>query len=297
MAEDLWKVPSLPWIHVSDPASTVLDDLAREYHLHELDIEDCRHRRQNAKVVEHSEYSFLVIKTIQFDPEKMDLEFADFNLFQLPDRLITVEEGPTGIVDAARRRLATDSSFANPRGLVYILLDYAVDAYQPVLDQVGDVIASLESEVLERPTPELLNRIFAVKRALIEFRRTVVAMRELVNHILRGNGGPRDELFPYLRDVYDHLVRALDFAETYRDLLSGTLDIYLSAVANRTNEAVKVLTVYSTVALPLLAITSFYGMNVALPFQQIPHAVWVPIGVTAITTLALLIYLKLKDWM
>jgi len=297
MADTVLNVPSLPWVHVSDPASTVLDDLAREHHLHELDIEDCRHRRQIAKVVEHSEYSFLVIKTIQFDPEKMDLEFADFNLFLLPDRLITVEEGPTGIVDAARRRTATDPEFANPRGIVYVLLDYAVDAYQPVLDQIGDVIAGLESEVLERPSPEALGRIFAVKRALVEFRRTTVAMRELVNHVLRGNGGPRDALFPYVRDVYDHLVRALDFAETYRDLLSGTLDIYLSAVANRTNEAVKVLTVYSTVALPFLAVTSFWGMNVALPFQQIPHAVWVPVGITAGTTLALLIYLKLKDWM
>ena len=297
MADNLWKVPSLPWVHVSDPASAVLDDLAKEHNLHELDIEDCRHRRQNAKVVEHSDYCFLVIKTIQFDPEKMDLEFADFNMFQLPDRLITVEEGPTGIVDAARQRLATDPSFANPRGMVYVLLDYSVDAYQPVLDQVGDVIAGLESEVLEKPTPELLNRIFTVKRVLIEFRRNTVAMRELVNHILRGNGAPRDELFPYVRDVYDHLVRALDFAETYRDLLSGTLDIYLSAVANRTNEAVKVLTVYSTVALPFLAVTSFYGMNVALPYQQIPHAVWVPVGLTAATTLLLLVYLKLKDWM
>lgn len=297
MADTTLNVPNLPWVHVSDPASTVLDDLAREYRLHELDIEDCRHRRQNAKVVDHPEYSFLVIKTIQFDAEEMDLEFADFNLFQLADRLITVEEGPTGIVDAARRRLGTDVTFANPRGMVYILMDYAVDAYQPVLDKIGDVIAGLESEVLERPSPEALGRIFAVKRALVEFRRTTVAMRELVNHVLRGNGGPRDALFPYVRDVYDHLVRALDFAETYRDLLSGTLDIYLSAVANRTNEAVKVLTVYSTVALPLLAVTSFYGMNVALPYQQIPHAVWVPIGVTAITTLALLVYLKLKAWM
>jgi len=208
-----------------------------------------------------------------------------------------VEEGPTGIVEAARRRLIKDPEFANPRGIVYILLDYAVDTYQPVLDQLGDVIAELESEVLERPSPECLGRIFSVKRALIEFRRNTVAMRELVNHQLRSNEGPRDALFPYVRDVYDHLVRALDFVETYRDLLTGTLDLYLSAVANRTNEAVKVLTVYSTVALPFLAVTSFYGMNVALPYQQIPHAVWVPVGITAGTTLALLIYLKLKDWM
>jgi len=91
-------------------------------------------------------------------------------------------------------------------------------------------------------------------------------------------------------------VRALDFAETYRDLLSGTLDLYLSSVANRTNEAVKVLTIYSTVALPLLVVTSFYGMNVALPFQQVAHAVWVPVGITLVTTLLLLIYLKVKGW-
>jgi magnesium transporter len=296
MANILANAPSLPWVHVSDPASTVLDDLAREHQLHELDIEDCRHHRQIAKAVEHTGYSFLVIKTIEFDAAKMSLEFADFDLFLLADRLITVEEGPTGIVEAARRRLATDKEFAHPRGIVYVLLDYAVDAYLPVLDQLGDAIDALESEVLERPNPESLGRIFAVKRALIEFRRSAVSMRELVNHMLRSNGGSRDPLFPYIRDVYDHLVRALDFAETYRDLVNGTLDIYLSAVANRTNDAVKVLTVYSTVALPFLAITSFYGMNVALPYQQIPHAVWVPMGLTAATTLLLLAYLKRKQW-
>jgi magnesium transporter len=297
MTDALVAFPGLPWKHISDPASPALDDLAREHQLHELDIEDCRHGQQMAKVFEHGEYSFVVIKTVQFDAEKLELEFVDFDVFLRADLLITVAEGPTGIVEAACRRLSADSEFAQPRGILYVLLDQAVDAYQPVLDRVGDRIATLENEVLDRPTPESLSRIFALKRTLIEFRRHAVAMRELVNHLLRGNGGVHDQLYPYFRDVYDHLVRALDFAETYRDLLTGALDIYLSAVANRTNEIVKVLTVYSTVALPLLVVTSFYGMNVELPFQHIHYALWVPMAVTASMTLLLLAYLRSNKWM
>lgn len=288
--------PAVLWKHLSDPASPALDDLAREHRLHELDVEDCRHRRQIAKVVEHAGYIFAVLKTVDFDPEGLRLEFNDFNLFLKPDLLLTVAEGPTGIVDAATLRLGADSALAHPRGIFYILLDQAVDAYQPVLDRVGDLIEDLETEVLKSPTPESLSRIFALKRVLIEFRRHTVSMRELVNHLLRTDVGPRDEMHPYFRDVYDHLVRALDFAETYRDLLTGSLDIYLSAVANRTNEIVKVLTVYGTVTMPLLVVTSFYGMNVELPFQHLAHALWVPVGVTAALTLSLLVYFRWKGW-
>jgi magnesium transporter len=284
------------WKHLGDAQSPALDALAAEHGLHELDIEDCRHRRETAKVVEHGEYTFVVLKTVNFNAETMNVQFGEFDLFFKPDLLITVAEGRTGIVEASLRRLAVDPEFRHPRGIFYTLLDYAVDEYQPVLNRVGDQIGVLEAEVLEAPSPECLARIFAMKRMLIEFRRHTVAMRELVNHLLRTYGGPRDELYPYFRDVYDHLVRALDFAETYRDILTGVLDLYLSAVANRTNEIVKVLSIFGTVATPLLILTSFYGMNVDLPWQKAPHAWWYPVGGAAAVTLAMLVYMRWKEW-
>ncbi len=292
----LEPVAGAPWKHLADPASPVLEELARRHSLHELDVEDCRHGRQQAKVLEHPEYSFVVIKTVDFDPDDLRLHFHDFDLFLSPDLLITVAEGPTRIVEPALRRLNGDPEFRHPRGMCYSLLDAAVDEYQPVLDSVGDMIEDLETQVLSSPTPLTLARIFALKRILIEFRRHAIAMREVVNHLMRTVVGPKDDLYPYFRDVYDHLVRALDFAETYRDLLTGSLDIYLSAVANRTNDIVKVLTIYGTIALPLMVVTSFYGMNVDLPFQHSPYGWWVPMGITTALTVLALGWFRKKGW-
>jgi magnesium transporter len=149
--------------------------------------------------------------------------------------------------------------------------------------------------VLADPTPQVLERILALKRVLIEFHRNAAAMREVVNHLLR-NAQPGDEKYLYMRDVYDHLVRILDFVETYRDLVSGALDIYLSAIANRTNEIVKVLTIWGTIALPLIVITGFYGMNIDLPLQHHPHATLMILGVMLASTIGIVFYFRRRRW-
>jgi magnesium transporter len=122
-------------------------------------------------------------------------------------------------------------------------------------------------------------------------------MRELINALMRREGGILgDDLDPYFRDVYDHLIRTVDLIETYRDLLTGSLDIYLSAVANRTNEVMKVLTIYGTVALPLVIITGFFGMNLPLPFANSPHGLALAVGLMVLSTVAVLVYFKVKRW-
>jgi hypothetical protein len=133
-------------------------------------------------------------------------------------------------------------------------------------------ISEVESVVLEAPEPAVLQRIFRLKRKLIEFRRIAANTRDVVNELIRREQGLLgDDLDPYFRDVYDHATRTVELIETYRDLLTGSLDIYLSAVANRTNEVMKVLTVWGTVALPLVIITGFFGMNLHLPWSNNPH--------------------------
>jgi magnesium transporter len=114
--------------------------------------------------------------------------------------------------------------------------------------------------------------------------------------IRREGGLVGDDLDPYFRDVYDHLVRTVDLVETQRDLLSGSLDIYLSAVANRTNEVMKVLTIYGTLALPLVVITGFFGMNLKLPWMQSPHGAWYVSGFLVLSMLLVLAYFKRKHW-
>ena len=148
-----------------------------------------------------------------------------------------------------------------------------------------------------RPEPPVLRDIFRLKRRLIDFRRNAAGMRDVVNAIIRREGGlVGDDLDPYFRDIYDHLVRAVDLVEAHRDLLTGSLDIYLSAVANRTNEVVKVLTVYGTVALPLIVITGFFGMNLKLPWMDNPHGAWYASGLMALSSALVLWYFRRKGW-
>jgi magnesium transporter len=151
--------------------------------------------------------------------------------------------------------------------------------------------------VLEHPEPPMLRRIFRMKRKLVEFRRIAAEVREVVNALIRREEGLLgDDLDPYFRDVYDHLLRTVDLIETYRDLLTGSLDIYLSAVANRTNEVMKILTIWGTVALPLVIITGFFGMNLPLPWSHRPHGTLLAIGLMLASTAMVLMYFKRKHW-
>jgi magnesium transporter len=143
----------------------------------------------------------------------------------------------------------------------------------------------------------VLAEIFHLKRCLIDFRRGASGMRDVVNAIMRREHGPvADDLDPYFRDVYDHLIHCVELVETDRDLLTGSLDIYLSAVANRTNEVVKVLTIYGTLALPLVVITGFFGMNLHLPWSDNPYGVWFASGLMALSIVLVLLYFKRKHW-
>jgi magnesium transporter len=177
-------------------------------------------------------------------------------------------------------------------------MDATVDAYQPVLAWFNDAIDAVEDKVLEKPSPTTLQRIFELKRGLIELRRVLTNMRDASTHFQRLETELiQRDLWPFLRDVYDHLARDVEMVEMHRDLLAGAMDIYLSSVANRTNQVMKVLTVLGTIALPAIVISGFYGMNTKdLPWIESPHATVIAAGLMVITTLGLLMVLKKFDW-
>jgi len=286
-------VPSLRWYDIPDPASPDLDQLAKQFTLHELDIEDCRHHPQRAKEEEHQNYVFCILKRIHIKP---DLGFREIGVFLGRDFLITVHTAESDLIAKIAKK-TVDESVTRFDRTFYNLVDAIVDEYLPILDAKSERISEIESQVLEHPEPELLRQIFNIKRKLINFRRVVSEMRELVNAVLRREKGiVGDDLDHYFRDVYDHLVRTLDLIETNRDLLTGSLDIYLSAVANRTNEVMKVLTVWGTVALPMVIITGFFGMNLHLPWTQTPHGAWYATGLMIASTVVILIYFRRRGW-
>lgn len=185
-----------------------------------------------------------------------------------------------------------------PDQLFYKVADGVVDGYSPALDWFNETIDQIEDTVLEEPSPSTLQRVFNAKRGLIELRRALSNMRDVASHLQRLETELiQRDLWPFLRDVYDHLARSLDMVEMQRDLLSGAMDVYLSSVANRTNQVMKVLTVLGTIALPSIVISGLYGMNTkGLPWIDSPYGSEIAIGLMALTTVALLVVLKKFDW-
>jgi magnesium transporter len=288
----------MEWHDISDPAGPELDRLAERYHLHPLHIEDCRHRDQRAKVEDGPDYLFTVLKPVRVD-EEGNFETVDLDIFLGADFLITVAETECpelhGLIDRARKAAGTET---RPDRVYYRIVDELVDSYLPPLDRLDDTIDELEDKALEAPTPELLATIFATKRTLILLRSVLANTRDVANQLQRiESPWISGELRPYFRDVYDHVARNLDTVEVMRDLLNGTLDVYLSAVANRTNQVMKVLTVLGTVALPAVVVSGVYGMNVkGLPGAESPYGVVVVLGLVAVMTAVLLWQLKRFDW-
>ncbi|MBI2682461.1 MAG: magnesium/cobalt transporter CorA [Acidobacteriales bacterium] len=286
-------IPGVPWYDVADPASPELDELSKRFGLHELEIEDCRQRPQRAKYSEHDPYLFCIFKRLQ---DRDEVLFDDVDVFLGRDFLITVHEHADDLIKRISRR-AQESSEHRLDRIFYFIADELTDAYLPTLDVIAEATDEIEDQVLDRPSPAMLQRIFDLKRKLVGFRRNANGMREVMNAIVRKEGGcTGDDLDPYFRDVYDHLVRTVDLIESYRDLLSSSLDIYLSAVANRTNDVMKVLAVYGTVATPLVIITGFFGMNIPMPFNEQPHALGYAIALMLVTSAIALWYFKRKGW-
>ena len=288
----------MEWYKIFDPNSPDLDHLAERYHLHPLHIEDCRHRNQNAKIEENAGYIFTVMKGVRLDADGA-LQTADVDIFLGPDFVITVLEDDCPEVQTLLEQVGKVSD-AEPRAdqIYYRIIDQMVDTYLPVLDHFDEAIDGLEDQSLESPTPQTLAGIFETKRNLIVLRRVLVNTRDVASHLQRTETPYINrDMWPFLRDVYDHVARNLDTVEMLRDLLTGALDVYLSSVANRTNQVMKVLTVLGTVALPAVVVSSIYGMNVkGLPGAESPYALAIVFAVMVVTTVGLLWVLKRFRW-
>src|SRR6185295_3318773 len=227
----------MEWQKIDDPNSPDLDTLAERYHLHPLHIEDCRHHNQNAKIEESEGYNFTVMKGVRLNPDG-ELLTADLDIFLGADFVITVLEDKCSeslsLLDQVAKA-TTGNSRADQ--VYYRIIDLMVDAYLPVLDHFDETIDVLEDQALEAPTPATLAGIFETKRSLIILRRVLANTRDVASHLQRTESPfiARD-MWPFLRDIYDHVARNLDTVEMLRDLLTGALDVYLSSVANRTNQ-------------------------------------------------------------
>lgn len=296
----------MPWYELNSADDPKLTELAEKYHLHPLHLEDARADDERIKVDQTPTYTFAVLKPIKLVTKTgggiESVTFSTIDIFAGKQDgepfFITIADPTCPTSQEALERARRDGSDEKPARLLYLILDTIVDLYFPAIDHYDDCIDELDNQVISTPEPDTLQRVFALKRQLIDLRRVLVGTRDATLHLQRDPQSIIDaEHQPFVRDIYDHVIRLLDSVETQRDLVNNALDIYLSSVANRTNEVMKVLTVLGTIALPAIAISGIYGMNLkGLPFEDSPHGAAI-ISIFALAfTLFLLIYFKKRRW-
>jgi magnesium transporter len=234
-------------------------------------------------------------KTDEIIPEQVSIILAK-------NYVVTFQEGVEGdTFQEIRNRIRNNKGIINNMSsdyLVYSLIDSIIDSYFSILEVFGDRIEKLEEELVNNPEKKTLTEIYRIKREMLYIRKSVWPLREAISRLERGESDLiTRNTHLYLRDVYDHTINVLDTIETYRDMLSGMIDIYLSSISNRLNETMKYLALISTIFIPMTFIASIYGMNFELmPELKWAHGYLFALSLMAAIGLSFLIYFKRKKW-
>lgn len=263
---------SVRWINVDGLHPFVVNRLSQTYKFHTLAAEDVLRTSQRPKLEDFDDHLFVVARMLALIDGKLRQEQVSFFLFE--DTLITFQEVHGDVWDPIRERLQKNNSRMRSMGaayLLYALLDAVVDHTFPILERYGDMLEELEADVLDNPHPVTQQRIHRIKRELVMLRRVVWPLREVVNDLHREDSGEIPvSVKPFMRDVYDHAVQVMEIVETYREQAAGLNDLYMSAVSNRMNEIMKVLTIMASFFIPITFVAGVYGMN----FEYIPELAW-----------------------
>ncbi len=257
-------------LDVSDPVQAAI--LTDVFHFHPLAVEDARNPISRVKVDEYPDFLVVVARVVGFDeqtPDPYDLDTANITIFVTPTAVVTAHTQGSPVVTQLTERLRTNPDLLarGPARVAHQALDMAVDAYFPLLDQIDEFVDDIEQRVFGHFDEKLLHEIFTVKRLVISLRRYLAPQREVLSQL---TNRPSRLLPPdaqlYFRDVYDHMLRITDSLDSYRDLLSSTLDAYLTQVSNRLGAVSKGLAVVGALSVPFVVIAGVYGMN----FEHIP---------------------------
>jgi len=297
------KTPLMTWIQVNgvyDP--NIVASIGSRFQLHALILEDVLNTTQRAKLDTYEDQVFLVLRLLKYADETHDLRDEQVSIIFGPNYLISFLETESDFFQPIKERLRHGNNrlrIEKSDYLAYTLLDLIVDQYFVVLEKVDTDLDHLEEELLQNPLPGTMKKIQNAKREMIFLRKSIWPMRDVVSRFLRLEPPlVKTENQIYVRDVYDHLIQTIDIIEGFRDVVAGLMDIYLSNINIRTNEIMKVLTVVSTIFVPLTFITSMYGMN----FEFMPelHVKWaypaILIIMFAMAT-SMLSYFHSKKWL
>jgi magnesium transporter len=296
--------PTITWINVEGVHQVeVIEKLGECYGFHPLVMEDILNTDQRPKMEIYGNYIYIVIKMLYGRDKNHSIETEQVSLILGSNFVISFQEGKEGdVFNPVRERIRNGKGLIRKMGsdyLAYSLMDTIVDNYFLILETLGEKVELLEEELTTSPTNKTLHEIQKFRNEMILIRRAVWPLREVTIGLGRKESPLIKEMTEiYLRDVYDHIIQVMDTVETYREMLSGMLDIYLSSVSNRLNSVMKVLTIIATIFMPLTFIVGIYGMN----FKHMPElewrwgypAVWVIIILIGVS---MLIYFKKKKWL
>jgi len=258
---------SVTWVDVQGLGSAdILERLAKVFDLHPLVLEDVVNVPERPKIEDYDDQLVIISRMVVPKETVCGFYSEQISLVLGKYYLLTVQEEPEhDCLEGVRSRIEKGKGLIRSSGvdyLAYTLLDAIIDGFFPVLELYGERIEELEEEVIVKPTPKTLQKIYKIRRELLQLRRAIWPQRDAINSLIRdGNDLISDEVRIYLRDCYDHAVQVMDMVETYRELASGLMDVYLSAVSNRMNEVMKFLTVMSSIFIPLTFVAGVYGMN------------------------------------
>jgi len=298
--QDLITHPTVTWIDVDgvhDPA--VIQEVGEAVGIHPLTLEDIANTLQRPKIEDYGNYLYVAVRMLSPDGE---FQSEQVSLVLGKDYVVSFQKQPGDVFGRIRERLRAGSGRLRNEGadyLFYSLLDAIVDGYFGVIEEFGERIEAIEEEVVAEPDRETLQAIYTLKRSLVALRRSVWPLRDVVAELERGESLLiREPTLVYFRDIYDHTIEIAETVETYRDTMTGTLDVYLSSQSSKMNEIMKVLTIIATIFIPLTFIAGVYGMNFAqMPELRHPWGYPAALASMAVVAGVMLLYFRRKGWL
>ena len=296
--------PTVTWINIDGLHRTeVVEALGERFDIHHLMLEDILNTRQRPKFEDLGSSIFIVLKMLSFDDANGRIEVEQVSLVLGANFVMSFQERIGDVFEQIRDRIRNAKGRIRKMGadyLAYAILDAVVDHYYVIMERLGERIERIEEEMDDMPTEKMPGRIHFLKREIISLRKSVWPLREVIGGLQRSESPlVKESTDMYLRDVYDHTIQVIDTVETYRDMLSGLLDLYLSAVSNRMNAVMKVLTIIATIFIPLGFFAGVYGMN----FEHMPELKWRWVypygfwGAITVIVAGMLAFFKRKKWL
>lgn len=294
---------SITWLNINGVHSEeIIHKVWVEYDIHPLVLEDMSNTTQRSKIEEYDEYIFMVLKIVYFSEETNSISIEQLSIIVGENYILTLQEKPGIIFNGVRERIKNWKWKIRKMWsdyLMYALTDALVDSYFWVLEKISNKIESLEEKLLISVDTHMLQEIYALKNELLFLKKSIWPLREVVNNLQKiENSLIEEHTHLYLRDVYDHTIQIIETIETFRDIISGMLDLYLSMTSNKMNEVMKVLTIFSAIFIPLTFFSGIYGMN----FQHMPELEMIyayPIWwiATIVMSIIMVIIFKKKNWL